>query len=217
VCECNCGSKIIKEISANSLNHGTSKGCWECAKKRMSGKRKGNKYDLSGEYGIGWTSNTNEEFYFDLEDYEKLNKFTWWEKDNGYIMTSINNKLTSMHKFLIKGEIIDHINRIRTDNRKENLRDCDYFINSTNKSIQSNNNSGIIGVWWDKKNKKWYSVLVEHKKSHFLGRYRNKEEAIKERLKAELKYFGEDLSPQKHLFKEYGVCKNLISNYLETS
>lgn len=132
-------------------------------------------------------------------------------------MTSINNKLTSMHKFLIKGEIIDHINRIRTDNRKENLRDCDYFINSTNKSIQSNNNSGIIGVWWDKKNKKWYSVLVEHKKSHFLGRYRNKEEAIKERLKAELKYFGEDLSPQKHLFKEYGVCKNLISNYLETS
>lgn len=30
-----------------------------------------NKYDLSGEYGIGYTSK-GEEFYFDLEDYKKM-------------------------------------------------------------------------------------------------------------------------------------------------
>ena len=33
----------------------------------------------------------------------------------------------------------------------------------------------------------------------------NQEDAIKARLKAELKYFGE-FAPQKHLFKQYGIA-----------
>lgn len=217
VCECQCGSGIAKEVSANSLNHGKSNGCKECTRLRMSGKRKGNVYDLSGVFGIGYTSNTNKEFYFDLEDYDKIEIYTWREKDKGYIETTINGKPTYLHKLLVDGKIIDHINRKRYDNRKENLRPCNNFINSVNKTKQSNNTSGIIGVWWDDKNNKWYSVLVEHKKSHFLGRYINKEEAIKKRLLAELKYFGEELAPQKHLFEEYNICENSILNHLETS
>ena len=54
---------------------------------------KGNKYDLNREYGIGWTSNTNQEFYFDLEDYDKIKNYTWLETDSGYIASdSINRK-----------------------------------------------------------------------------------------------------------------------------
>ena len=37
--------------------------------------KKYNRYDLSGEYGIGWTTNTNHVFYFDLEDYEKIKDY----------------------------------------------------------------------------------------------------------------------------------------------
>ena len=52
-------------------------------------KRKYNRYDLeSQEYGIGWTSNTNEEFWFDKEDYDKIKNYCWnyhKNKHGGYI------------------------------------------------------------------------------------------------------------------------------------
>ena len=38
-----------------------------------------NKYDLSGEYGIGWTHNTEHEFYFDLEDYDIIKYYCWYD------------------------------------------------------------------------------------------------------------------------------------------
>lgn len=33
-----------------------------------------NRYDLTGEYGIGYT-NQGVEFYFDLEDYDKIKEY----------------------------------------------------------------------------------------------------------------------------------------------
>jgi hypothetical protein len=38
-----------------------------------------------------------------------------------------------------------------------------------------------------------------------LGYFINKDDAIKTRLSAEAKYYGE-FAPQKHLFEEYGVA-----------
>ena len=42
-------------------------------------RRKTNRYDLSGDVGIGWTSNTNRQFYFDLNDYELIKDYSWHE------------------------------------------------------------------------------------------------------------------------------------------
>ena len=42
---------------------------------------KTNKYDLSGEYGIGYDSN-GQKFYFDLEDYDKIKNYCWYEDCN---------------------------------------------------------------------------------------------------------------------------------------
>ena len=35
--------------------------------------------------------------------------------------------------------------------------------------------------------------------------FKTKEVAIISRLKAELKYFGKEFAPQRHLFEEYGI------------
>lgn len=35
-----------------------------------------NRYDLSGEFGKGWT-NKEEEFWFDLEDFDKIKNYCW--------------------------------------------------------------------------------------------------------------------------------------------
>ena len=42
-----------------------------------------NKYDLLGSFGVGWTTNTNKEFWFDLEDYDKIKDYCWAENNNG--------------------------------------------------------------------------------------------------------------------------------------
>lgn len=88
-------------------------------------------------------------------------------------------------------DILDHINRIKSDNRIENLRPATNSQNGMNKGIIETNTSGVIGVHWDKVNKKWYAKIGINKKYYNLGRYIKIEDAVKARQKAELKYFGE--------------------------
>ena len=47
--------------------------------------RKYNTYDLSGDYGIGYTEEGNE-FSFDLEDYDKIKNYYWNIDNKGYIL-----------------------------------------------------------------------------------------------------------------------------------
>lgn len=55
--------------------------------------------------------------------------------------------------------------------------------------LKSNNTSGVTGVAWDRTRKKWQAQLRFKGKNIYLGRYSNKEEAIKARKEAEEKYF----------------------------
>lgn len=62
----------------------------------------------------------------------------------------------------------------------------------------------VNGVSWDKQTNKWKVQIQYHKRKISIGYFENKEDAIRARLNAEKKYFGE-FSSQKHLFKEYGI------------
>ena len=57
---------------------------------------------------------------------------------------------------------------------------------------------------FDKSRNKWSARIVFDNKNLYLGRYYNKEDAIKARLQAEAKYFGE-FAPQQYLFKQYSI------------
>ena len=173
-------------------------------------KRKYNKYDLSGEYGIGWTTNTNKEFYFDVEDYEKIKNYCWIEDVGKTGYSSIRarvpdeNKKTIMHWVIMGNKWYDHINRNPLDNRKSNLRKASKVENNRNCSISKNNKSGIIGIVWNKKNNNWRTRITVNRKNIELGSFANKEDAIIARLQAEQKYFGE-FAPQRHLFEQYKI------------
>ena len=110
--------------------------------------KKNNRYDLSGEYGIGWTNNTNEEFYFDLEDYDKIKDYAWHKDQCGYVMSG--KKKIGMHQ-LLYGKYCDHIDRNKMNNRKSNLRDSTHAENMQNRSVFKNNKSGVTGVYYDKR------------------------------------------------------------------
>ena len=70
------------------------------------------------------------------------------------------------------------------------------------KSIR--NKSGVVGVSWNKKRNNWKASLIFNGKENYLGNFKNKDDAIKARLLAEVKYYGEH-APQKHLFNQYGI------------
>ena len=87
---------------------------------------------------------------------------------------------------------------------KENLRFMNRSQNASNISIRKDNTSGFIGVYWSKEENKWFSLIQYNRKSHHLGYYTDKEDAIKARLRAE-KEFMSEFAPQRHLFKQYEI------------
>lgn len=183
-CLCECGNKRI--VKSSHLISGTVDSCFRC-------KLKYNTYDLTGEYGIGYT-NKGKEFYFDLEDYDKLKHICWGITKLGYVHGSIKYGTgIFLHRLLFDTDepCIDHINNNPRDNRKSNLRGCNTSENLRNFKISSNNTSGIKGVSFNKKANKWQAYIGVNMKNIHLGIYSNKLDAIKAREDAEIKYFGE--------------------------
>lgn len=161
----------------------------------MSWKRKYNEFDLSDDYGTGYASNTNNPFYFDLEDYDKIKNYCWHETKDGYVATRIGNKAHfMMHRLIMNCSDdmdIDHADHNRMNNRKYNLRICTRQQNNRNKRKTDKNTSGIVGVYWNKMCKKWQASITINKKSIYLGLYNDINEAAKARKEAEIKYFGD--------------------------
>ena len=201
-CKCDCGN--MTTVRGDGLKSGATKSCWcwhlEVASKtgkKFGGKnKKYNTYDLSGEYGIGYTSK-GEKFYFDLEDYDKIKDYCWWISNEGYVVSKDKNrKRAALHRIVTDcqdGLMVDHIHgrQSRYDNRKSNLRIVTNQNNCMNNGLSSNNTSGVTGVHWDKLNKKWKAQIGYNYKRIQLGAFDNFEDAVAARKQAEDKYFGE--------------------------
>ena len=86
---------------------------------------------------------------------------------------------------------IDHTNRIRTDNRIDNLREVTNKQNQQNKSKSSLNTSGYQGVHWYKQSSKWQALIMHNQKRIHLGYFSILEEAISARKAAEKLYWSD--------------------------
>jgi hypothetical protein len=69
---------------------------------------------------------------------------------------------------------IDHINRVKTDNRLANLREASRADNCRNRGLLRNNTSGVSGVYLEKSSGLW--VVEVNGKRH--GRRKSKDAAI---------------------------------------
>lgn len=141
-------------------------------------------------------------------------------KKNGYLSIMLDRKEYFAHRLAWLYEYgyfpendIDHINRIKTDNRIDNLREVSKACNRVNSKQNSNNTSGITGISFIKARSTWRSSIKINGKSYNLGSFIDYAEAVCFRLAAEqcLDWAGCDSdSPayryvQEHIINK-GVC-----------
>lgn len=196
-CDCECGTKDYI-TTTERLRNPKCRSCG-CLRDKHQFKKKLNKYDLSGDYGIGYSSK-NEEFYFDLEDCDRIKGYCWHITKDGYIITnSNNNDYFLMHRLVMdapQGYDVDHINHNKYDNRKSNLRITTTMQNCSNRKLT--NKYGANGIVRTKDG--WTATIGHNWQLIYLGHFHNLEDAIKARKEAEEKYYG-DFSYQNSMRK----------------
>jgi len=74
-----------------------------------------------------------------------------------------------------------------------------------NSKLRTDNTSGIKGVYWKKGKDKWCAYIDLNCKRKFIGHYDNLEDAAKNRIEAELKYFKE--------FSNFDLIKDVCNKY----
>ena len=115
--------------------------------------------------------------------------------NGGYVIFSVLGVSYLAHRlaFLFMGEdipkLVDHKNRVRSDNRWVNLQAADKFINAQNRGLQKNNVSGCAGIIYDKHRRKFRTYTRFNGKSYTAGRFEEFDEAVKalEDLKSNLR------------------------------
>jgi hypothetical protein len=125
----------------------------------------------------------------DDDDFERVRQYNWYlcgEKNRPYVGTNTNGRKTFvyLHRFVLNlgkdDPNVDHENRNRLDNRKENLRLIGQAGNMQNLSaISDRNKSGHRNVYWESRSGCWLvQMRLGGGSRRDFGRYQDMTEAI---------------------------------------
>ena len=107
----------------------------------------------------------------DADDIALVSEFQWTIGSHGYVTHGTGKHQILMHRLLTgnnNGSCVDHINRNKLDNRKENLRLCTTAQNAMNKErISDNPYKGICHTTDDC----WQAQIAFEGKSIYLGKF----------------------------------------------
>jgi len=111
---------------------------------------------------------------------------------DGYRQVKVKGLLVNTHRLIflwhhgyIPENDIDHIDRNRSNNRIENLREVTRACNVKNSGMLTSNKSGIKGVSWNCRDEKWMSCIMINGVNKGLGFFSDITEAVAHRLAAE--------------------------------
>jgi hypothetical protein len=116
----------------------------------------------------------------DDEDFAWLSQRKWCATNNGYAIRNVDHgtpdhRMLLMHRALAErwgwdldqGTQVDHIDRNRLNNTRENLRLVTSSMNNVNSLTRRHNTSGYRGVLWSKQKRKWQArIAIQHKQYH---------------------------------------------------
>lgn len=136
----------------------------------------------------------------DDEDFEWLSQWKWHVRYDRYTKSYYAGRMgkidgifrtVSMHREILKakkGQQVDHGNHNTLDNRRGNIAIVTSGENKKNKRLYANNTSGVAGVQWNVRVKRWIALVIVNKKRVHLGSYVEKQDAIDARIKANAEY-----------------------------
>lgn len=136
--------------------------------------------------------------------------------ENGYLCVKVDGKTYKVHRIVwlyLYGYLpehgVDHIDRVKTNNRIENLREVGQVCNQRNRGNSSNNTSGVKGVAWAQKERKWLVQICVSRENIRLGYHDCFIEAVCHRLAAEqaIGWEGCDSSSPAFQFVQAYLCK----------
>ena len=130
----------------------------------------------------------------DDDDFINLSKSKWYENGSGYAYCRVNKSNIRFHRVVMNaqdGDIIDHINGNRLDNRKSNLRFCTQAQNSANMKIHGRNKTGFKGVSFEQRLGTYQCSICVNGKSKRIGNYPTAEIAWRFYDKFAMDFFGE--------------------------
>jgi hypothetical protein len=108
---------------------------------------------------------------------------------NGYLNVAITDSVGKQKTFQVHHicyymhygieplQIVDHIDQDRLNNRPDNFQLVSATVNQRNRGINSNNTSGITGIYWHKQYKKWQAYIKINSKMKHIGSFNSLEEA----------------------------------------
>jgi len=135
-------------------------------------------------YGIDGVITANA--MVDRETSATVEHQTWHLHSGGYACHSRRSRgrttVVLMHRVIMglgpdSDMQVDHINRNRLDNRRENLRVVTCAENHQNRGSYEGSTSKHRGVWWSKQRQKWRAAERLNGKAYHLGYFSSEAEA----------------------------------------
>ena len=121
--------------------------------------------------------------------------------DQGYLKTWLDKRHYTLHRLawlysygVWPTKDLDHINRIKSDNRIINLREVTASENGQNVTMFSHNTSGYKGVTWHKQARKWRAQIKINGRAISLGLFKDITQAIAARKLGETIYHTHGVS-----------------------
>lgn len=130
--------------------------------------------------------------------FDELNQYNWqavWNlgtKSYYARRNSLDHKTIIMHRVIAgakRGEVCDHSNHNTLDNREENLRVCTSSQNNMNRGKKLGTSSEYKGV--TPHGSGWRARIKISRMNHYLGTYKNPEDAAKAYDEAAKRLHGE--------------------------
>jgi len=137
----------------------------------------------------------------DDEDYDLVSQWKWRANEvsegkfraiTARASQTINKcPYNYMHNLIMGEKGIDHIDGNPLNNQKSNLRVCSHRQNLCNRKATKRNKLGYVGVYYDKKLKRFRAQIKAGDKRIHIGLYDTAVEAAKAYDEAALKYHKE--------------------------